>query len=402
MERYSIYEGYMDVLQPKLTKFKNKCKKLGCDFSFNIIGEEFKEIVCPNQNKQTFKFVIVEVDGTAKLNDWEFVASVDHFKGGNVIRKAITNLEIPDKYRYGDSYCEHCNTKRSRKNTYIVHNIKTGEFKQVGKSCLKDFTKGMSIEQVTFMLSLRDLFEEAEDQVYSPSFSSNKFYFNTKEILKYGAETVRLFGYVKSKYEDGTENYESTKNRTLDFWRYESGNFLSKYDKEKVEKLKTETNFDPNSIEAQELMQNAIMWITEKEATNDFLHNLKVLVSEPYITYQNVGILLALYPAYLKEKRKEEKISKEKSQSQWIGNVGDRIEIFISNFDCLTSWANSYNGYDNVVTYLYKLIDLQGNVFLWKTQNFLENVSKIKGTIKGHEEYKGIKDTVLTRCKVIA
>ena len=186
-------------------------------FNLPFIGEEFKEITCPNKNKQTFKFIVIEVEGTAKLNDWEFVASIDHFKNGNVIRKAITNLEIPDKYRYGDSYCEHCNTKRSRKNTYIVHNIKTNEFKQVGKSCLKDFTRGMSIEQVTFMLSLRDLFEEAEEQVYSPSFSSNKFYFNTREILKYGAETVRLFGYVKSKYEDGTENLESTKNRTLDF-----------------------------------------------------------------------------------------------------------------------------------------------------------------------------------------
>lgn len=48
MERYSIYEGRMEDLMKKITRIQNKCKKFGCDFHFEQVGEELKEVKCPD------------------------------------------------------------------------------------------------------------------------------------------------------------------------------------------------------------------------------------------------------------------------------------------------------------------------------------------------------------------
>jgi hypothetical protein len=67
---------------------------------------------------------------------------------------------------------------------------------------------------------------------------------------------------------------------------------------------------------------------------------------------------------------------------------------------------------------IYKFTDADGNVFVWKTtgsvgEDRTDNIGrdyfykpengesvKVSGTIKEHNEYRGEKQTVLTRCKV--
>lgn len=59
--------------------------------------------------------------------------------------------------------------------------------------------------------------------------------------------------------------------------------------------------------------------------------------------------------------------------------------------------------------YIHLFEDEKGNVYKWKTNKGLwlnnsvvelDSNLKIKGTIKGHEEYNGTKQTELTRCKI--
>ena len=89
----------------------------------------------------------------------EFVGTIEHsHEPGveNVIRN-ITSYKIPEKYWTAIGNCDHCKTERNRKDTYIVRNVKTGEFKQVGKRCLEDYTgldAGIAAQYATY---LRDL-----------------------------------------------------------------------------------------------------------------------------------------------------------------------------------------------------------------------------------------------------
>lgn len=55
-------------------------------------------------------------------------------------------------------------------------------------------------------------------------------------------------------------------------------------------------------------------------------------------------------------------------------------------------------------TYLYKFADEAGNVFIWYASRPIELQERmtLKATIKAHNEWNGVKQTVLTRCKVVA
>ena len=55
-------------------------------------------------------------------------------------------------------------------------------------------------------------------------------------------------------------------------------------------------------------------------------------------------------------------------------------------------------------TYIYKMIGEDGNVYTWKTSKVIDEDEEVLiiGTIKNHNEYRGIKQTELTRCRVAA
>ena len=85
--------------------------------------------------------------------------------------------------------------------------------------------------------------------------------------------------------------------------------------------------------------------------------------------------------------------------SEYIGNIKDKIELEVV-FQFRASWDSEFG-----VMNLYSFTDLDGNMIVWKTGNYIELENNdhvtIKGTIKDHSEYKGEKQTVLTRCKII-
>jgi hypothetical protein len=80
--------------------------------------------------------------------------------------------------------------------------------------------------------------------------------------------------------------------------------------------------------------------------------------------------------------------------------VGQREE-FVLRLISIREWAGDYG-----VTYFHLFRDVSGNNFIWKSSVYecredIGKVHNIKGTVKAHQEYKGTKQTVLSRCKVL-
>lgn len=102
----------------------------------------------------------------------------------------------------------------------------------------------------------------------------------------------------------------------------------------------------------------------------------------------------------------EARIAAEKAISQYVGQIGERIEVK-GTYVKSGSWEQpSYAGFGMTTMYVHTFKDADGNKFTWKTQNgvsfeYGENVV-VKGTIKNHSEYRDEKQTELTRCKVQA
>lgn len=394
MERYSILEANMQRLEKKLTTIQNKCQKFGCSFTYNRVGEEFKTLKDEDGVEYQAKFILIEAEGKAVLNDWAFIASVEHTSKGNIINSTGCGVEVPEVYYTSDPICEHCNSRRARKDTFIVMNQVTGEFKQVGKSCLKDFTNGMDASMVSKYYSFFDELIKAEELVSSGWI---EHYYDTKEFLAYAYETIRCFGYAKR---GGFE--QPTYDRAFDFWCVNHG-FTRWMHKDLLEKLKDEmdqTGFNPESESTVNAVENALEWLSAQDESNNYMHNLKVACSLDSVSQKNLGVITSLFPTWNKE-LEHQKVQEAKkaadSKSEHVGVIGQRITFKVASAQCLTSWETEWG-----ITRLFKIVDEAGNVFTWKTSNCpdFEKAETITGTVKAHTEFRECKQTELTRCKI--
>lgn len=400
--QYKIFEGNMERLRKKMTHIQNKCKKYGCEFRFAEVGEEFREVKDPATGfVNAVRFVIVEAEGHAVINDWQFVAEVEHTDKGNIIQ-GVCGIEVPERYYTTPPICEHCQSNRARKNTYIVMNTKTGEFKQVGKSCLKDFTNGMSAEGVAQYMSAFESLIEGEapcEGWWRPT------YVNTREFLCYAAETIRHFGYVKrgNEYDyDYDPTVRTTRDRAVDYYLVKHGLLSGYWHQDIVERRKREieaSGFDAESQEATEEADAAYRWVLEQPENSNYMHNLKTVCALDYVTMDKCGLLVSLFPAYNRELEKQaerKRIAKAEANSDWVGEVGQRLDIKVASWKCMASWENQFG-----MGYLYKIVDADGNVYTWKTSRCIDGAEKLKGTVKAHSEFRGTKQTELTRCKAM-
>ena len=94
----------------------------------------------------------------------------------------------------------------------------------------------------------------------------------------------------------------------------------------------------------------------------------------------------------------------EASPSQWIGNVGDRIDIIVKidrSFE--NTWKRNPGMWSSVTSYMYLMHDEAGNIYKWSTSCYYEEgeTYHFRATVKDHVDYKGIKQTLITRATLV-
>lgn len=400
MARYFIYEGNLEKLEAKLKRIENKCAKYNMAFKYEKVGEEIREVK-EDGHTMNVRFIEVEVEGFLKHENWEFIATVDHYTDGNIIRQFNTEIEVPAKYRHTDPFCEHCNTNRRRKFTYLVHNTETDEWKQVGNTCLKEFTGGLDAEAAAYIEQWFHKFEEGEDGCFY-GVRYNPVY-DIRVILRYAKECVEKFGYVSVADAEYDYDYEkkSTKETTMDYYMALERNAMY-YDhvREKAEEI----GFDADREGHKEYVEAALEWIKSCTEEDGYMFNLRLACGEDYIPFRNIGFVVSLMPTYYRHLKNLEYQEKQRKRaeleavgSQYQGEKGQRLTVKIESAECVCSYDGFYG-----MTYMYKFIDAAGNVYMWSTGKSLETdkITSLTGTVKNHEEFRGVKQTHLTRCKV--
>lgn len=407
MNKFAIYEENLPKFEKALSRIKNKCEKYDCPFVYNTIGEEFRtETITTNEDgtilaspiEITRRFVIVEVKAHPVIDNWELVASLEHTKEGNIIHSVRNDIDIPKRYYNVAPYCEHCKTNRRRKNSFIIRNIKTNEFKQVGKTCLNDFTGNVNAE---WLASFYSAFEKlAIFEAPQGGYNNHTRYFPTVELLAYTVAITNIYGYCKS----GADN--ATGETVKDFYIVnECGGYPLGEVNKCIRKKMQAVNFKITE-EDTATAKKIIAYVDSIEDSNNYIHNIKTLCASDMVAYKNVNILVSAITCYnreLERKAKAEARKKEVSKSNHVGNIKDRLTINIASWKCLTSWCNCYDGYNETTTFLYQFVDDNGNIFTWKTQKYFDEDATLKvitGTVKAHNVYRDAKQTELTRCKV--
>lgn len=80
-----------------------------------------------------------------------------------------------------------------------------------------------------------------------------------------------------------------------------------------------------------------------------------------------------------------------------VGTIGVRIEFEAKVIGVYGT--EGFYGHTDIV----KFRDLKGNLFTWFASGYMNlergDRMSIKGTVKDHDTYRGVKQTILTRCK---
>lgn len=394
---YSVYEGFYNTLEKKVKRIQNKCAALGLQSSFEIVGEEFKKVVS-NDVTHTYKFYLIEASGEVKINGWTLIAKLEEGKEGNFIYSTNSAVDVPEEYRTASITCDHCNVERYRKVSYVIQND-DGRFMQIGTSCLKEYTGGLSVEMAALYYMF---FEEVEKSACrTTGYDSSVAYYNTNDILHVFAEVDRIYGFVSKKHAAEFRVTSSADRGQLYYTALFNSSKFMKSTIDKALREMHEVGFNIKFEETKQLVQDVKEYFAalDSDEINTFLYNLKTAVTSEYVPVSILATLACVFKVYRTEKAKEV-VKEELSTSEYMGSIGERITFDCKSFQLVYFTQTQYG-----MLHIYRFIDTEDNVYIWKSSTLVEQDDtktdcKVTGTVKAHEMFGDVKQTVLTRCKI--
>lgn len=389
---YLIPTENMESFEKKIARIRRKAERAKVDFSYKRLEPIQKETDLPGV---TVECVPVMVECKIHYENWVVVAVLEHQPYGNLVHlvegewRPNKELKLPEKYRTAQSYCNHCNTMRARNKTVVLYNKETKEFKQVGTTCLREYTGGIDADMIA-------AFEECtkEPTEFTGFTSHSKWYIDIKNFLAGVVASSSLYGYIsKSRAREiNEENNKTTVEATCDL----TVHLMSKTSVEKEWKDIYESD------DTKTFVEEALEWIKNLNAESySYFDNLKVVCSAELVELKNIGYaasLIASYKNHLKAEKKLKEAEKQNEMYHYYRNVNDKISLQ-GNLACVANYDTQFG-----TMYVYKIIQ-SSCIFVWKTSKYLGiddsgKEAMITGKIKEQSEFRGVRQNILTRCKV--
>lgn len=343
----------------KLSKLKTLVNRLSkkTEVKFDYNENDIKQESIIIDNKRYFYNTIgIELEIDYKVGDYDIVAELEHHQEGNIIRQINYNYSVDSKYRTAKPYCEHCNKLRNRNNTFLLID-KTGNTKQVGKSCLKDFI-GYDNEKIIELVSRINLCMTDYDEEEVINYSKECRFQELKNIANKFYQLILKNGYNKENpFKDFEEiNY----NKDLE---------------SKVDEILNVVNTD---------------WYNDN---SDYCYNIKIVLSLEYIESKHWRLLLSYINSALNY------LQDLQINNTYLGNINDRVEFTIKEVKAL--YSNGQYSYYSDENITYKIKTTNNQIIIWSTEKEPKANQTYKATIKSLKEYKDIKQTVVTRCRLV-
>lgn len=354
---------------------------------------------------------VVDVEVLAerpRLAGWDFLAVVEPLEGGNLIRQVpgavVADGEL-DAWRMGPIACNHCGAIRRRTETFIVRTdgsdaaVAAGTYKQVGRNCLEAFLGGQSPAAILGQLGWPEAVRRAGDdeeggwgndrgiEAYAPAV-----------FLAWVAAVVRLDGWLSRTAAREHNDAGGLRLATADVVHKLLGPNLSSESRAERERCQP-TDADRVRGAA------ALDWARALPGDSDYDRNLALVARQETCQSKHLGILASAVPSHTRalgrevERRlRDERASAARAASEYVGTVGERIELQLT-IERVIELQGDY-GMRNILI----MRDAAGNAVLWSTGAATGEPGerlKLRGTVKKHSEYRGGKQTELTRCKIL-
>lgn len=409
VKSYMIPEENIEGLEKKFNSAARKIRKINPDLELGMTKDEQTVVLTHEEIPYEARRVELKIPDEVVFadNGWAFGGTVEPsgVECKNFVNPYIPAMDlgiaIPSTYFSGNPCsCDYCKTNRNRAKTYLVVKRQTGEWKQLGKECLKLFVTGIDIDAIAFFESFVKEAEEMSNPSYDFLCSRRGRFVKVADALSLACAVYHERGYLATRDVMGNPNDFSNKNivqRKLAQKYGFDNDFLNITNSVRSEIDEIDLKID--SAIAREDVEVAVEMV-RRFPDDTYYNNLKAIVSNEYIPLNKLGLLVSIPKAidrYEEEKKRQKEKESLATESNYIGSVGDKIEVdFVSGREaacCETQFG---------LLHIYEFKDESGNVIVWKSSSGKEipESGKISGTVKAHEEYNGVKQTVILRAKI--
>jgi len=348
-----------------------------------------------------YEAAVVEIGGEPpSLGNWEFLAKLVPNDDFNLV-KPVPGFETEidwTPYIEKVGICEHCNTLRRRKDTFIVRNKDTGETKAVGRACIKDFLGHTNPEAmldfVTMMSNLRELFDDydksmSDDWERGPKVAIGC---SISRWLEVAACMIRKDGFV-SVTRGQNEMISCTSGLVARYLFDHRGDTKWKDAYEIVQYDK-------------DLAQEVITWgrAIDDPRHNSVMHNIRNLMNAETVYESGFAVLTYAVHVYLTNlsppPNKNEQVQHKKSLSEHVGTLNTRQTMHLK---CIskTEIPSEYG-----TKCLHRFMDMAGNIVIWWARpgaQWLDISTRfyvVDCNVTKHDEFNGVKQTTVQRVKV--
>jgi hypothetical protein len=377
----------------KIEKINDRAAKKGLAGRLTLDVEEVEV-----KEKNDLGFEITELmyevtfGGEApKHNGWLFVATLDWDENAGLIVRTAPGIESVNREALREGWCDHCKKVRVRRETFLVRNEESGEEIQLGRSCIKDFL-GWSTG-IGWVEAPRD--EEEESGWFG---AAGEREVSTETVLAIGWACIKAFGYVRSSDYSGTPTVHLVRNAINPGRSQRDKNFA-----DKMRTLAGEAKDKAAAIRAFILSEDF-------SGTSEYVLNMKAIAGAKAASSRNWGMLVSAPQAWARfNEQTLIRKARDEKPSEWIGTAPDKEAGIKGDRITFTGIVESIryieSAYGSTTLYQVRAED-SGVIVKWfaSTDALGENTGvrvTFKGTVKAHEEFKGIKSTVLTRCALI-
>lgn len=304
-------------------------------------------------------------------------------------------MEIPEKYLKdgGDpSICEHCNMNRRRKRAFVLQSPTTGEFKQIGSTCIKDFTEGTSPNDIAKFWSFLEAIEEEAEGGRGFGYGG-EWSVGLKDYLLHGMAVIRAFGYIsKTKAWDDEEHcytQKPTSQLVDNFMEMRAEGDDERLKQNKMDKLQVTSN-------DVEIVDTIIDWASnlsdEVCLGDEYRNNLRTIARLGIVNHKRMGYAISMIPAYEREHRKPDVVQ---DTEYYNGQVEDKITVEGVTVQSIREIQGKFG-----VTTIYNFTKGE-NLFVWFSGSGMRvkegEVITIRGTIKRFNTFRDAKQTIITR-----
>lgn len=289
--------------------------------------------------------------------------------------------EVPqdkkDEWKTIKGHCDDCNDKYLRVRTVMLRDEDDGSYRQIGMSCLKRY---LGISAYNVINNFRTVSQLVVDEPYidEDSFPGGRVTASYVKTVDYVASAIRQIN-----IDGGYEKEGKTAQKAFNYLLSDGPIDISNYINEAEEIVQYFRNIPDNN----DLYDDA------------FTRDTKVAISQDYTKVS--GLIAYASLLYMRLKDKEEKHSAAVKNSDYVGEKCERISGIKAKVISSNSFESRYG-----VSYVNTFEDLEThNQFVWFTSTATYSSGIIgeitRATVKDHQEYNGIKQTVLTRVKFV-